>query len=43
MIYTNHQILLGGQVKKDEVGGAYSMYGSKEKCIQGEVGKSKEV
>jgi hypothetical protein len=34
MISTDHQILFGDQMKKNEMGGACGTYGGHESCIQ---------
>ena len=34
-ICTAHQILLGDQIKKNEIGGTCNTYGGEERCIQG--------
>jgi hypothetical protein len=40
MIHTPHQINLGDQIKKNGMGGACSMYGGQERCIQGFDGQT---
>jgi len=35
VICTPRLYLLGNQIKKNEMGGACSMYGGQERCIQG--------
>jgi hypothetical protein len=34
MTYTHNQIILGNQIEKNEMGGACSTYGKKERSIQ---------
>ena len=34
MDYAPHQILLGYQIKKNELGGACSTYGGQQRCMQ---------
>jgi hypothetical protein len=34
MICTHHQYYSGDEIEKNEMGGACSMYGRKERCIQ---------
>jgi len=35
MICTAHQYCSGDKIEKNEMGGACSMYGGEERCIQG--------
>jgi hypothetical protein len=39
MICTRHQILFGNQIEKNEMGGACSTYGEKERGIEDFVGR----
>ena len=34
MICTSHQILFGDEIERNDVGGACSAYGGKERCVQ---------
>jgi hypothetical protein len=34
MICTPHPVFSGDKIEKNEMGGAYSMYGGEEKCMQ---------
>jgi hypothetical protein len=40
-IFTHHQILLGDQIKKNEVGGACGTHGRGQKSVQGFGGKAR--
>ena len=40
MICIYHQYYQGEQIKENEMGGACSMYGGEEKCIQGFSGET---
>jgi hypothetical protein len=42
MMCSTHQILLGDQIKKNEMGWACSMYGGEEICIQDFGGETEE-
>jgi hypothetical protein len=40
MTCTHHQILFGNEIEKNEMDGACSTYGGKERCIQDFGGKT---